>query len=135
MRQNWHSDINESSWCDLYKEFKSLLAVERYLNLDMPFYLRKAFVRFRSSSHKLAIVIGCHHNINRTDRICTLCFNQYNNLHLEDELHVFFIFSKFDVIQQNLLSPWFRQGSSKQYFFALVKTENLDVIFKMLMKF
>ena len=91
MRQNWHSDINESSRCDSYKEFKSLLTVERYLNLDMPFYLRKAFARFRSSSHKLAIEIGRHHNINRTDRICTFCFNQSNDLHLEDEFHVFSI--------------------------------------------
>ena len=47
MQQNWHSDINESPRCDSHKEFKSLLNVERYLTLDMPFYLHKAFARFR----------------------------------------------------------------------------------------
>ena len=64
--------------------------MERYLTLDMPFYLSKAFARFRSSSHKLAIEIGHHHGINRTDRICTFCFNRFNNVHVEDEFHVFF---------------------------------------------
>ena len=114
----------------LVTEFKSLLTVERYLNLDMPFHLRKAFARFRSSSHKLAIEIGRHHNINRTDRICTFCFNQSNNLHLEDEFHVFFNCLRFDAIRQNLLSPWYRQGSSKQDFFNLMETENSDIILK-----
>ena len=131
LRQNWHSDINESSRCDSYKEFKSLLTVERYLNLGMPFYLRKAFARFRSSSHKLAIEIGRHHDINRIDRICTFCFNQSNNLHLEDEFHVFFNCLRFDAIRQNLLSPWYRQGSSKQDFFNLMKKENPDIILKL----
>ena len=79
----------------------------------------------------LAIEIGRHHNINRTDRICTFCFNQSNDLHLEDEFHVFFNCLRFDAIRQNLLSPWYRQGSSKQDFFNLMKTENSDIILKL----
>ena len=54
LKQNWHSDINESPRCDSYEEFKSH-NVEKYLTLSMPFYLRKAFAGFRSTSHKLAI--------------------------------------------------------------------------------
>ena len=75
--------------------------------------------------------IGRHHDINRIDRICTFCFNQSNNLHLEDEFHVFFNGVIFDAIRQNLLSPWYRQGSSKQDFFNLMKTENPDIILKL----
>ena len=52
MTQRWHADISESSRCDTYKEFKSLLNVEKYLCIDIPFSLRKAFARFRCSSHK-----------------------------------------------------------------------------------
>ena len=74
MKQNWHSDINESSRCDSYKEFKTLPSVERYLSMDMRFYLRKAFARFRTSSHKLSIEIGRHHNITRADQICIFLF-------------------------------------------------------------
>ena len=130
MQQNWHSDINESPRCDSYKEFKSLLNVERYLTLDMPFYLRKAFARFRSSSHKLAIEIGRHHGINRTDRICTFCFNQFNNVHVEDEFHVFFICSKFNSVRENFLFPWYSRGDSKAEFFSLMKVSMPDTVRK-----
>ena len=130
MQQNWHSDINESPRCDSYKEFKSLLNVERYLTLDMPFYLRKAFARFRSSSHKLAIEIGRHHGINRTDRICTFCFNQFNNVHVEDEFHVFFICSKFNSVRENFLFPWYSRGDSKAEFFSLMKVSTPDIVRK-----
>ena len=49
--QRWHADITESSRCDTYKEFKSLLNVEKYLCIDIPFSLRKTFIRFRCPSH------------------------------------------------------------------------------------
>ena len=45
--------ITVSSRCDTYKEFKALLNVEKYLCIDIPFFLRKAFARFRCSSHKI----------------------------------------------------------------------------------
>ena len=106
MKQNWHSDINESPRCDSYKEFKTLLNVERYLSMDMQFYLRKAFARFRTSSHKLSIEIGLHHNINRADRICIFCFNQNNTIVIEDEYHAFFICPKFDAQRETYLIPW-----------------------------
>ena len=92
MKQTWHSDINESPRCDSYKEFKTLLNVERYLTLHMPFYLRKSFARFRSSRHKLSIEIGRHHNINRADRNCIYCLNQSNTIIIEDEFYAFFSF-------------------------------------------
>ena len=91
MTQKWHSDINDSSRCDTYKEFKTHLDVGKYLCIDMPFFLRKAFARFRCSSHKLSIEIGRHRGIDRADRICIYCFNQLNSYIVEDEYHVFFI--------------------------------------------
>ena len=90
MKQTWHSDINESPRCDSYKEFKTLLNVERYLTLDMPFYLRKALARFR---HKLSIEIGRHHNINRADRNCIYCLNQSNTMIIGGRIpRIFFSF-------------------------------------------
>ena len=105
MKQNCHSDINESSRCDSYKELKTLLNVERYLSMDMQFYLRKAFARFRTSSHKLSIEIGRNHNITRADRICIFCFNQSNTITIEDEYHAFFTCPKFDAQRETYLTP------------------------------
>ena len=56
--QKWHSDITGSTRCDTYKESKSLLNVEKYLCIDMPFYLRKAFARFRCSSLNLLLKLA-----------------------------------------------------------------------------
>ena len=39
--QDWHSSINDSSRCDFYKQFKSLLIPEQYLLIDLRFDLRK----------------------------------------------------------------------------------------------
>ena len=116
LKQNWHSDINESPRCDSYKEFKTFLNVERYLSIDMPFYVRKAFARFRSSSHKLSIEIGRHHNINRADRLCLFCLNQFNIVTIEDYYHAFFICPKFNTQREKYLTPWYRQGDSRTVF-------------------
>ena len=131
MKQNWHSDINESSRCDSYKEFKTLLNVERYLSLDIPFYLRKAFARFRTSSHKQSIEIGPHHNINRADRVCTFCLNQSNTIIVEDEFHAFFICPKYIVQPENYLAPWYRQGDSRPEFIRLMQDTKPDTIKKL----
>ena len=113
MSQKWHSDITDSIRCDIYREFKSQLNIEKYLCIDMPFYLRKAFARFRCSSHKLNIEFGRHRGIARADRICLHCFNQLNRLVVEDEYLVFFICSKFIGIREEYLHTWYRYGDSK----------------------
>ena len=89
MTQRWHADISESSRCDTYKEFKSLLNVEKYLCIDIPFSLRKALARFRCSSHKCNIELGRHRGIDRADRVCLYCFNNHNFLVVEGEYYVF----------------------------------------------
>ena len=40
--QDRHNDIHESSRCDTFKQFKSLLEPENYLMLDISFKQRKA---------------------------------------------------------------------------------------------
>ena len=131
MKQNWHSDINESSRCDSYKEFKTLLNVERYLSMDMPFYKRKAFARFRSSSHKLSIEIGRHHNINRADRLCLFCLNQFNIVTIEYKYHTFFICPKFNTQREKYLTPWYRHGDSRPEFFRLMQETKSQLIKKL----
>ena len=68
LRQDWRNHIDSSSRCSHYKHFKYLLATEQYLLMDLPYYLRKSFARFRCSSHRFAIEIGRHHGIPRDER-------------------------------------------------------------------
>ena len=53
--QNWHDSVNSSSRCDFYKEFKSLLNTEKYLNMELNVSLRKSLAGFRCSSHTFKI--------------------------------------------------------------------------------
>ena len=99
--------------------------------MDMPFYLRKAFARFRSSSHKLSIEIGRHHNINRADRLCLFCLNQFNIVTIEDEYHAFFICPKFNTQREKYLTPWHRQGDSKPEFFRHMQETKPQLIKKL----
>ena len=96
----------------------------------MPFYLRKAFAKFRSSGHKLSIEISRQHNINRADRICSYSLNKSNIMIIEDEFHAFFICPKFEVLRENYLSTWYRQGDSRPEFFRLLQETNPDIIKK-----
>jgi hypothetical protein len=45
--QNWMEEIQNSPRCDTYKFFKSMLSPEKYLSLDMPFYVKRTLSRFR----------------------------------------------------------------------------------------
>ena len=72
--QNWHADLDDSTRCDTYKYFKSLLVPEMYLKLELSFKLMKSLPRFRCSGHKLNTEIGRHHNIDKDDQICLHCF-------------------------------------------------------------
>ena len=131
MTQKWHSDITDSSRCDTYKEFKSLLDVEKYLCIDIPFYLRKAFARFRCSSHKLNIELGRHRGIARVDRICLFCFNNLNKIVVEDEYHVCFICAKFNNLRDEYLHTWYRSGDNKNHFHNVISTSNPVIIRKL----
>ena len=131
MTQKWHSDITDSSRCDTYKEFKSLLDVEKYLCIDIPFYLRKAFARFRCSSYKLNIELGRHRGIARVDRICLFCFNNLSRIVVEDEYHVFFICAKFNNLRDEYLHTWYRSGDSKNHFHNVISTSNPVIIRKL----
>ena len=46
--QQWHSLVEESPKALHYKHFKSILEVETYLNIDLPFVYRKVLANFLS---------------------------------------------------------------------------------------
>ena len=109
-KQTWHDSVQNSSRCDFYKEFKSLLNPERYLCIDLNFPLRKALARFRCSSHKLMIETGRHQNIPREERICTYCQESRNERTIENEYHVFYVCHKYDEVRTQFLRPWYDRG-------------------------
>ena len=77
--QKWYSDISTSPKALHYSCFKSLLVVELYISLDMPFELRKVLANFRCCGHKIMIEMGRHDSIDAHFRFCPIC--------LETDIH------------------------------------------------
>ena len=50
--QTWSGSLFDSSRCETYRMYKSLLEPEKYLSLKILFYYRKAFAKFICSNHK-----------------------------------------------------------------------------------
>ena len=40
--QDWHEQVSISAKCEHYKQFKTMLNVERYVSCNLPFYIRKS---------------------------------------------------------------------------------------------
>ena len=92
--QKWFSDIDSTPKAHHYKYFKSNLAPEYYLSLDISYVYKKMLSNFRCSNHDLMIEKGRHLGIDRQLRICPLCKQKKKkkkNLNIiEDEFHFFF---------------------------------------------
>ena len=88
-RQNWYEKVNSSSKAELYGCYKTLLNTERYIFIDMPYHLRKAFARFRSSSHDLMVERGRHINLDREFRYCYIYYGKGYSV-VETEYHFLF---------------------------------------------
>ena len=83
--QQWSATIrNQNVGCKLrfYKQFKTELTREPYLDFIGNYHLRKTITKFRCSDHRLEIEVGRHKGAEIEDRICQLCRGS-----VESEIH------------------------------------------------
>ena len=129
-RQRWFEDINSSPKSLHYKEFKSALDIETYLNIEMTYVLRKAFSNFRCSGHKLIIEKGRHLNIERNLRFCPLC--QMENLSvIEDEYHFFFEFEIYEMLRETYFENHWRVNRSLDLFHRLMASKTSNAYYQL----
>ena len=97
-KNKWVSQLQESSKCSLYRNFKDGLTFEKYL-VTLPVNLRQSLIRFRTSNHKLPIETGRYLNILRENRLCTLCLAN----DIGDEYHYMFICEFFKDVRERFV--------------------------------
>ena len=68
--------MKDSPKADHYKQFKSLLDVEKYLTLDLSFKYKRILANFRCSPHCLMIERGRHIGLDRIYRNCPICLKE-----------------------------------------------------------
>ena len=81
-RQNWPSEVFDSSECLDDRRFKTNFEYENYLGI-LEDSQRITFTKFRCRNHKLSIETRSHNNIPRELRICQKC----NSNSIGDEFH------------------------------------------------
>ena len=91
--QEWHSEMDLSRKCTLYRHVKTEFKLEPYL-LKRSRDVFRYIVKIRCSNHKMAIETGRYYGIDRNLRYCDMC-----NLDvLGDEYHVFFECANPDIV-------------------------------------
>ena len=85
-KQIWNSAIQNTSKCITYRLFKEHFEFENYFNIinDRDIY---TLCKFRTSNHSLPIEKGRWHNIDRSDRKCSICTKR----DIGDEYHYIFV--------------------------------------------
>ena len=72
-KQTWSKDINTSSKLSSYKEFKTLLNPEKYLQVINNYFICRQLTCFTIYNHQLLIEEGRHQGIDPIDRGCKFC--------------------------------------------------------------
>ena len=90
----WHSDMERSSKCDYYRNYKNCFELENYLDIVPP-KVYKVILKFKTCNHKLPIETGRYANIERRFRICSHC----NLQKVGDEFHYLFECSHPKIIE------------------------------------
>ena len=83
-----------------YAIFKTIFQKEKYLSVIQDVSIRKCFMSFRISSHKLEIERGRHKRLSVEKRVCIYC----NSNTVEDEKHFIFECSLYDSLRQNFFT-------------------------------
>ena len=94
-KQTWSNEISTSSKLSTYKEFKTLLNPEKYLQVISNYFIRKQLTRFRISNHQLLIEEGRHRRIDPIDRRCKFC--EMNCV--ENEIHFLLVCPLYHKLQ------------------------------------
>ena len=122
-QQHWHSIIDNSNKCSIYRMFKSKFQFESYLN-NVPFKLRKYLTKFRCRSTHIPVEAGIFIGVERDHRLCTLC-----PLHvLGDEFHYIFQCTYFSVERNLYISQQYSNNPSAFKMDVLFNVNGLDLV-------
>jgi len=105
-----------------YRHFKTLLDVERYLSIDIPYLYKRALSNFRCSGHSLNIETGRH---------CNYCLKS-NIYSIEDELHMLLLCPLYSNLRTEFFQQrWLCRHICNQLFYDIMSTKNNNDFFRL----
>lgn len=128
--QTLQAQINGSPKALYYREFKTLLNVERYLFVDLPYIYKRCISNFRCSGHQLMVEKGRHMDISREYRYCKFCLNVRHVYTVEDEYHMFMLCPLYNALRRELFIPdWLNKIKTVHLFNEIMSVTNDRYIF------
>lgn len=123
--QNWHTSVGNSAVLDLYRNCKTTLVYECYLDV-LPKNLRFFITRIRVSAHVLRIQTGRYgqNRIPRNERYCLCC----NTLDIEDEYHFMLICPCYEEIRKKYIKRYHQYRPSMFKFIELITSTKKAVL-------
>ena len=118
-KQEWHSNIDNSSKGRNYNLFKDDLNFEEYL-LQLPKQLYINFARFRTSNHRFPCETGRYQDIDYPERKCNLC----DKNDIGDEMHYLLICPFFKEERSRFIPKYFYARANTLKFKELMNTRN-----------
>ena len=115
-KQDWTSELSNSSDGRLYKFLKTKHEFESYLNL--PKHLGIAIAKIRMSSHIFLIERGRWLKIERKKRVCDLCQT------IEDEFHIFLECPRFNDERKDYIPTYLTESRSMFNFIKFLNTND-----------
>ena len=125
-KQTWSSEISTSSKLSTYKEYKTPLNPEKYLQVINNYFIRRQLTRFRISNHQLLIEEGRHRGIDVIDRRCKFC----NMNCVENEIHFLLVCPLYKSLRCKYIPITEHLGfyQSENNFTKIMSSENEKVI-------
>lgn len=126
-RQNWYTEINNSSRLETYSIFKHDFEREKYLNCIPENKYKIALTRLRTSSHNLAIETGRYDGTPREMRVCQSCTMNV----VEDEYHFSLVCPRYRALHIKYLKQYYCHWPTLQKFDSLLSTSHKKTIYNL----
>ncbi len=116
--QDWHTMMEDSSKCTLYRNIKTVFELEPYL-YRLPKIVWQYIVKFRCCNHKLEIEKGRYIGLERNLRHCQKCTLDI----MGDEYHTFFECNNEDIVElrKRFLPVYYIRNRSMYNFVRLLQ--------------
>ena len=124
--QQWNNDFKTSSKLSSYCLYKEEFRMEKYLTCVTNDVHRKALSKLRCSVHSLLIETGCHNNVVRDERKCTLSMVNAT----EDEYHFVLVCPIYRHLRNELLPKYYCRWTTKQKCVQLIGNSSAVVLNK-----
>ena len=125
-QQDWNSTVDNSSKCLVYRMYKTEYCFEDYLDI-LPCNLGKALCKFRTMNHSLPIEKGRYFNIDRNERLCTLCDTNV----IGDEFHYLFECDYFNADRKKYIPKYYYTHPSSFKLNSLMNCKNKSKLVKL----